>query len=321
MSRLKISVTRKIPDTALAALRKDFEVSVWEEETAPTYNQLKEFCRDSNAILPMLSDTISADIIKSNPNLKVIANFAVGYNNIDLKAAKARGVRIGNTPDVLTDATADLTICLLLMAARHARAAIQNVDNGEWKNWEPMGFLGKSLRGKTLGVFGFGRIGQAVARIASKAWDMRVLACTRGNSTVELDYPFESRELSTLITESDFLTVHAPLTTETEGLFNAQAFSGMKPGSIFINTARGEIHDNDALHSALTDGPLFAAAADVNNPEPISQSHPLLQLPNFILLPHIGSATEDARSRMAGIAAENIKCALQRSAMPAEIKL
>jgi glyoxylate reductase len=304
-------VTRQLPGSALDRLRAAHDVEVWPERVPPTREELLERARPAEGLLSLLTDHLDADVIGQLPNLRVIANYAVGYDNIDLAAAGARGIRVGNTPDVLTDATADLTFALLLAAARRLPEALTPARSGEWLRWEPGSFLGAEVHGRTLGIIGFGRIGQAVARRA-EGFSMRVIHTTSSHGP---------EAVGALLGEADFVSVHTPLTPTTRHLIDAAALSRMKPTAILINTARGEIVDQSALVNALREGEIAGAALDVTDPEPPAQNDPLLTAPNLILTPHIGSATRAARERMADLAVDNLLAGLDGRALPHEVAL
>jgi glyoxylate reductase len=253
-------------------------------------------------LLSLLSDRIDATLIAGAPKLRAVANYAVGYDNIDLQAAADRGIAVGNTPDVLTDATADLAFALLLAAARKIPEAVGSVRQGDWLTWEPARYLGAEVHGATLGIVGFGRIGQAMAKRA-RGFEMEVLHT--GDTA-----------LPSLLERSNYVSLHLPLNAETRHLIDADALTRMKPSAILVNTARGEIVDLDALARALTTGQIAGAALDVTDPEPLPPDHPLLKAPNVIVTPHIGSATRATRERMADIAVDNLLAALDGRAMP-----
>lgn len=304
-------VTRQLPGAALDRLSAAHEVEIWPDRAPPTPEQLLDRARDVEGLLSLLTDELDADAIAHLPDLRVISNYAVGYNNIDLAAAAARGIRVGNTPDVLTDATADLTFTLLLAAARRLPEAFVNARSGEWIGWEPASFLGSEVYGRTLGIIGFGRIGQAVARRA-EGFGMRVLHTSSADGAQELD---------TLLRESDFVSIHVPLTSATRHVIDETALNKMKPTAILINTARGEIIDQPALMRALRDKQIAAAALDVTDPEPPAPDDPLFSAPNLVLTPHIGSATRAARERMADLAVNNLLAGLDAKPMPHEVTL
>jgi glyoxylate reductase len=254
----------------------------------------------------MLTDRLDAGVIENLPHLRAISNYAVGYDNIDLAAAAARGIPVGNTPDVLTDATADLAFALLLAAARNLREAASDVREGNWLTWEPARYLGADVFGATLGIIGMGRIGRAVAKRAS-GFDMTILHANAGDPIDEL------------LERSDFVSLHCPLTPETFHLIDADALSRMKSTAILINTARGPIVDQHALRWALEANVIAGAALDVTDPEPMAAEDPLLRAPNLLVVPHIGSATTTTRERMADMAVDNLLAALAGEAMPHQV--
>ena len=301
----RIFVTRELPGAALARLKESHDTTIWPGQLPPSYEQLREHSAEADALLTLLTDRIDAQLIAGAPKLRVIANYAVGYDNIDVAAAGARGIQVGNTPDALTDATADLTFALLMAAARRITEAAAFARNGQWQTWEPAGFLGADVHGATLGIIGLGRIGQAVARRAA-GFGMEVL-------TTETR---DQHNLEHLLRRSDFVSIHLPLTDGTRKLIGAQAFALMKPTAILVNTARGAIVDRDALAKALHTGQLAGAALDVTDPEPLTADDPLWSAPNLLVVPHIGSATWSARERMTEMAVENILAGLAGTPLP-----
>ena len=290
-------VTRELPGTALDRLRAAHEVEVWPGELPPSREELVEHARDAEGLLCLLTDTIDADVIAACAQLRAISNYAVGSDNIDAEAAARRGIEVAVTPDVLTDTTADLAFALMLAAARRLPEGERAVRAGEWRTWEPSGWLGQDVHGATLCVVGRGRIGSAVARRA-EAFGMRVVAVGRGDSLVDA------------LAGADFVSIHCPLTDETRGLIGQAELRAMKPTAVLVNTARGPIVQTEALRRALTDGEIAAAALDVTDPEPLPADHPLLAAPNALVVPHIGSATHRTRERMADLAVENLLAAL-----------
>lgn len=303
MSKPKVFVSRIIPAAGLDKVKAECEVDIWTEQLPPPYEILAERVKGVDGLLCLLTDRIDGALMDAaGPQLKVISQMAVGYDNIDIAAATARGIPVGNTPGVLTEATADLTFALLLAAARRIVEGTQYIKNGEWKTWEPETLLGADLTGATLGIVGWGRIGQAVAKRAS-GFDMRVIAHSRSKFS---EAGVEQVDFDTLLAESDFVSIHTPLTPETRHLINRDALHKMKHTAILINTARGPIVDQEALYDALTDGTIAYAALDVTDPEPMKPDHPLLSLPNLTIVPHIGSASVRTRNRMAEIAADNL---------------
>jgi len=303
-------VTRRLPGTALARLAAEHEVEIWPERLPPPPTVLRERTAGAEGLLCLLTDHVDAELLGACPNLRAIANYGVGTDNIDVAAATARGIPVGNSPDVLTEATADLAFALILAAARRLPEAQAAVHAGEWLTWEPDFLLGRDVSGATLGIIGYGRIGRAVARRA-KGFAMKILH----TPTRETD----GTPLDDLLVEADFVSIHCPLTAETRHLIDRAALRRMKPTAILINTARGPIVDQDALRLALTEGRIAGAALDVTDPEPLPPEHPLLKAPNLIVLPHIGSATHQARERMADLAVENLLAALAGLPMPHQV--
>jgi glyoxylate reductase len=300
-----VFVTRELPGDAVDRLRERHDVDVWPEPGAPPHDELRERAGESDALLTMLTDRIDADLIRSSRKLRAIANYAVGTDNVDLDAATAAGIPVGNTPDVLTDATADLAFALLLAVARRLRDADAAVRAGEWPEWSPGGFLGRDVAGATLGVVGFGRIGRAVAR-RGEGFGMEIVHTSRSGGV----------PLDELLERSDYVSIHAPLTPETRGLIGERELGLMKPTSILVNTARGQLVQTPALERALRDGRIAGAGLDVTDPEPLPGDHPLLRAPNLLVVPHIGSATDTTREKMATMAADNLLAALDGERMP-----
>jgi glyoxylate reductase len=301
----RVFVTRRLPGGALDRLSAAHAVEVWPERLPPTPAQLRAGAAGADGLLTLLTDRVDDELLAGAPALRAIANYAVGVDNIDLDAARARGIAVGNTPDVLTDATADLTWALLMAAARRLSDAAASVRAGDWLTWEPSGFLGADVAGATLGIVGMGRIGRAVARRAV-GFDMTVLHTGRDGGV----------PVAELLARSDFVSLHCPLTPRTRGLIDAEALGAMKPSAIVVNTARGPIVDRRALAWALEVGEIAGAALDVTDPEPLSAEDPLLRAPNLLVVPHIGSATRTARERMAEMAVENLLAALDERPMP-----
>jgi glyoxylate reductase len=298
-------VTRRLPGTALERLSGAHEVEIWPERLPPDPDRLRTGAEKAHGLLTMLSDRVDAALIEACPELRAIANYAVGFDNIDLDAASARGIQVGNTPDVLTDATADLAFALLMAAARKLPQAMADVSKGDWLTWEPARYLGASVHGATLGIIGMGRIGAAVAR-RGRGFDMEVI-----HSDIGGGLPLEE-----LLERSDFVSLHAPLTPETHHLIDAHALSRMRSSAILVNTARGPMVDQQALAQALREGTIAGAALDVTDPEPPDRNDPLLSAPNLIVTPHIGSATRAAREQMADMAVDNLLAGLDGRPMP-----
>ena len=301
----RIFVTRKLPFPALDRLRAAHDVDEWPGELPPGPDDLRAHAREADALLTLVTDPVGADLLDAAPDLKAIANMAVGTDNIDVEAAAERGIAVGNTPDVLTDATADLAFALLLALARRIVPGAETVRSGEWRTWEPAGDLGADLAGATLGIVGWGRIGQAVARRA-EGFGMEIVHSSRSSGV----------PLSELLEQADFVSVHTPLTPETRHLIGAEALGRMKPTALLVNTSRGGVVDQDALRTALHEGAIAGAALDVTDPEPLPADHPLLDAPNLLVVPHVGSATVHTRARMAEMAVENLLAALDGNPMP-----
>jgi glyoxylate reductase len=298
----RVFVTRRLVGDALDRLEAVHDVEVWPHARPPTPTELREHAREAEGLLTLLTDRIDEHLLQAAPHLRAIANYAVGTDNVDLDATRARNILVGATPDVLTDATADLAFALLRAAARRLPEAAAAVRRGEWRTWEPARWLGADVAGATLGIVGFGRIGQAVARRAG-GFDMEVL------HTRQLD-------LDALLPRADFVSIHVPLSKDTERLIDARALQRMKPTAILVNTARGGIVDPEALGEALHEHRLGGAALDVTDPEPLPSDHPLLNAPNLLVVPHVGSATLGARSRMTEMAVENLLAGLDGAPMP-----
>lgn len=307
----RVLVTEPIVESVTRKLREYFEVIIGERGDFNDEESLITAIPDFDALLPMLSNPVTADVIKAGKGLKVIANHAVGYNNIDLEAAKKAGVKVANTPDVLTESSADCTLALILATARKICEAQLYVRNGKFEGWEPLGFLGMELNGKTLGILGMGGIGTAVARRA-KAFGMEVLYHNRNKvdkqTEKELNAHYVS-EVKELAQRSDVLSLHCPLTSDTHHIINADILELMPEHALLINTARGPVADEAALAEALHRGQIGGAGIDVFEEEP--DIHPnLLSAPNCVLTPHIASATEETRTAIGMLAAEAITAVL-----------
>jgi glyoxylate reductase len=281
-------------------LRQAHEVDLWPDPDPPPRPELLERSAEADALLTILTERIDAELMDAAPNLKAIANYAVGTDNIDVEAATARGIPVGNTPDVLTETTAELAFGLMLAVARRLVEADAYVRAGRWGEWSPDLLLGRDLHGATLGIVGFGRIGKAVARRA-EGFGMTVL---------------HGIPLNDLLERSDFVSLHAPLTPDTHGLIGAAELGRMKPTASLINTARGPLVDTMALERALREGEIAGAGLDVTDPEPLPADHPLLRAPNLVVAPHIGSASHRTREAMADMAVDNLLAALAGERMP-----
>lgn len=311
----RVYVTRHLPQPALDLLARHAQVAVWPGELPPPRAVLMKEVVDSDGLLTLLTDRVDGALLDAAPRLRIVSNYAVGYDNIDIAAATARRVLIANTPDVLTETTADFTFALMLAAARRVIECEQYVQAGRWRTWGPETLLGRDLYGMTLGIIGLGRIGRAVARRAA-GFDMRVLYY---NHRRKLEDEHEGGPIYTpldrLLAESDFVSLHCPLTDETYHLLDRDALDRLKPDAILVNTARGPLIDTRALIEVLRQKPIIAAL-DVTDPEPLPPGHPLLTLPNTIITPHAASATVRTRTRMALMAVENILAALRGERPP-----
>jgi glyoxylate reductase len=302
-----VFVTRRIPEVGLERIRAACDAEVWPEQLPPPYDRIRQKVADCDGLVALLTDRIDAALLDAAPRLKVVSNYAVGFNNIDVPAATERGVCVGNTPGALTDATADCAFMLLIAAARKLVEGVLDVRAGRWRTWEPVGYLGVDLAGKTLGVVGMGRIGTALARRCQRGWDMTVLYYdTQPNPAAEAELGARRVGLDELLRESDFVSVHAALTPENHKLIGAAQFQLMKPTAVFVNTARGPLVDQKALYEALKSRTIFAAGLDVTDPEPPDPNDPLLRLPNVVIAPHLASATYSTRDGMAEICADNL---------------
>jgi glyoxylate reductase len=317
MAKPKVFVTRLMPEEGLAIVREAADAQIWEDELPPPHDVLFDKVRGIDGLLSLLTDRVDAHLMDSAPRLKVVSNLAVGFDNIDIPSATERGIPVGNTPGVLTDTTADFAFTLLMAAARRLQEGIDYVRAGKWKTWGPMLLMGQDIHGATLGIIGFGRIGQGMAA-RSAGFGMRVLYYdVYRRQDLEQSMGVAYADLDTLYRESDFITVHTDLNEQTRHMINHDAFSRMKRSAIVINTARGPIVDPQALYDALKAGRIGGAALDVTEPEPIPIDSPLLTLPNCIIAPHIASASVATRGKMARIAAENLVAGLRGDRLPA----
>lgn len=313
MTLPKIFITRTIPDRGLFLIKEHFQPDIWPDDLPPSRDELIERTRGVDGVLCLLTEKIDGEIMDAiGPQLKVISSMSVGMDHIDVAAASARGIPVGNTPGVLTDATADQAFALMLSAARRIVEADRFLKAGKWVTWHPSLLLGADFAGSTLGIVGFGRIGQAVAKRA-QGFDMRVLY---HSPNAQPAYGAQSVDLDTLLHESDFVSVHVPLKSETRHLVNAEFLSKMKPNAILVNTARGGVLDQNALCRALKSNQIFAAALDVTDPEPLPMDSQLLELENCIIVPHLGSASKKTRDMMSLLAAQNLIAGLTGERLP-----
>jgi glyoxylate reductase len=314
----KVFVTRVLPEAGLEKIRQHCDAEIWPEQLPPPYELLRKRAAECDGMVTLLTDRIDAALLDAAPRLKVVSNFAVGFNNIDVAAATRHGIAVGNTPGVLTDATADMAFALLIAAARRVVEGDRDARAGKWKTWEPVGYLGQDLVGRTLGIVGMGRIGFAMARRCRLGWDMNIIYHDqRPSPPAETELQARRVDLPTLLRESDFISVHTDLNEQTRGMFNAAAFAQMKRTCVFINSARGPLVDQAALVEALKRGTIFAAGLDVTDPEPPLPGDPLLKLPNVVVAPHIASATVGTRNNMATICADNLLAGVTGKPLPA----
>ena len=296
-------VTRALPGDALDRLRAEHEVEVWSGRLPPPRKALLDEARRSEGMLTMLTDTIDAEVLEAGSGLAAVANYAVGVDNVDVEAATARGVPVGNTPDVLTESTAELTLALMLAVMRRLPEASARVIAGDWLTWEPARLLGRDLSRATVGIVGHGRIGQVVARRV-ECFGASVITAGRGDP------------VTPLLEEADVVTLHCPLTDQTRGLIDEAALRAMKPTAFLVNTARGPIVETAVLTRALRQRWIAGAALDVTDPEPLPPDHPLLRIPTALVTPHVASATHATREAMAEMAVDNLLAALRGERKP-----
>lgn len=311
-----VYVTRRIPEAGLELIRPACRVRLWEGDLPPPKEVILREVADCDGLLCLVTDPIDAQVIGAGERLRVISQFAVGVDNVDVAAATARSIPVGHTPGVLTEATADMTFALLMAAARRIPEGVEKVRAGEWRTWEPLGLLGAEVWGATLGIVGLGRIGTALARRA-RGFGMRILYHDPARKPdLEAELGMEYVSLDDLLAQADFVSLHCPLISETRQLIGEQALRRMKPTAILVNAARGPVVDTDALVQALQEEWIASAALDVTDPEPLPADHPLANLPNCVVVPHLGSATVTARNRMATRAAENLLAGLRGDRLP-----
>ncbi len=313
MKKPKVFITRRIPDSGLNMIYKECDVDLWDQDLPPSKAELLTHIAGVDGILSLLSDEIDSKVMQAaGKNFRVISNYAVGFDNIDVQTATKRGVAVGHTPDVLTEATADFSFALMMSAGRRVVEAEKYVHAGKWKTWGPSTLLGVDFAGATLGIIGFGRIGKAMARRAT-GFGMRIIFY---GPTADPLPGMTKVDLDTLYRESDFISLHTPLTPETRHMINTEAFDKMKTTAVLVNTARGEVVDQDALYDALKNHKIFAAGIDVTDPEPLPMDSPLLTLDNIIICPHIASGSRSTRENMANIAAQNLLAGLRGEPLP-----
>ena len=290
-----VYITRRVLDSGINLLKDNgYQVAVWPKDRPMTSLELSSAAKNVNVLWCTLTDSIDKKFLTENKHLKLITNYAVGTNNIDKVAAAELGIKIFNTPDVLTEATAEMAFGLMIASARNFRAAMKNAEEGHWSHFEPKGFLGHALKGKTVGILGFGRIGKRMSEMCVGAFEMKVKSYKRGEDLIDF------------VRDLDVISLHIPLTPETKHIIGKKELAAMKTTAIVVNTARGDVIDQEALYLALKNKELFSAGLDVTSPEPLIPTHQLYSLPNVIILPHIGSATFEAREAMSLMCANNI---------------
>ncbi len=311
-----VVLTHPLPEEWIASLRAQVRLVVGPEGVAGVHPSLEPYLAEAEGLLTWLIDRVDEALLARMPRLRVVSNMAVGVDNIDLEACRRRGIPVGHTPGVLTDAVADLTLALLLAVARGIFPAAQDAREGRWGLWSPTRWLGADLQGRTLGIVGLGGIGQAVARRAV-GFGLRIVYASRTpKPEAESAYGARRLPLDELLAVSDFVSLHVPLTPETRGLIGEAALRRMKATAYLINMARGPVVDTDALVRALQEGWIAGAALDVTDPEPLPSEHPLYRLPNCVIVPHIGSATHATRRRMAELACANLLAGLRGEPLP-----
>jgi lactate dehydrogenase-like 2-hydroxyacid dehydrogenase len=319
--RPRVFVARIIPDDGLRPVTESTDADIWQEDLPPPRDELLRRVAGCDGVLTLLTDGVDAEFLDAaGPQLKVVSNYAVGFDNVDVAECTRRGVPVGNTPGVLTETTADLAWALLMAAARRLPEGDRYVRDGRWRTWGPLLLLGPDVHGGTLGIVGFGRIGQAVAQRA-RGFGMTILYHDVGRAAEAVEaelgatfVPFEE-----LLERSDFVSLHVNLTPETRGLIDAAALRRMKPTSILVNTSRGPVIDTDDLVAGLRAAEIAAAALDVTDPEPLPADHPLIAMDNCLVVPHIASASRATRGRMATMAAANLLAGIRDERLPTPV--
>lgn len=304
----KILITRNFPAAGIDLLKAEgLQVTERDQEYPMTHDELVLMARSHNILFCTLTDKIDKQFLNKCSHIKMISQFGVGYDNIDISEATKLKIPVGNTPDVLSEATADIAFGLMLATSRKMFWHHKSIQRGEWKYFTPSAHLGIELKGKTLGIFGMGRIGLEMAKRCKGAYGMKVIYCSR-HRNIEAEQKLGAQMVSfdELLKENDVLSVHCSLNEETRGIFNMEAFKKMKKSAIFINTSRGPVHNEKDLTEALLNKDIWGAGLDVTDPEPMKPDNPLLEMENVAVLPHIGSGTEEVRTKMSILAAENI---------------
>jgi glyoxylate reductase len=319
--RPKVFVSRLIPDEGIDPIVAACEARVWEGELPPPRPDLLAAVAGCAGVVTLLTDRVDDEFLDAaGSQLKVVSNYAVGFDNVDVPACTARGVAVGNTPGVLTETTADLAWALLMAAARRLPEGDRYVRAGRWKTWGPLLLLGPDVHGATIGIVGFGRIGQAMARRA-RGFGMTILYhdVQRADAAVEAEFAATFLPLEELLPRADYVSLHVNLTPETRGLIDAETLGRMRPTAVLVNTSRGAVVDGAALAEALRAGTIYAAALDVTDPEPIPPDDPLLALDNCLVVPHIASASRATRAKMAEMAAANLLAGIRGERLPTPV--
>jgi glyoxylate reductase len=317
-SRPRVFVSRKIPDEGLARVVAQADADLWLDDLPPPHDELLRRVAGVDGLLALITDRVDDELLdRAGPQLRVVSNYAVGFDNIDVPACTRRGVAVGNTAGVLTETTADAAFALLMAVARRIPEAYDYVRQDRWKTWGPMLFLGPDIHHATLGILGFGRIGREIAKRA-RGFDMQVLYYDVQAASSEDEQRLGARRTSMdeVLAQSDFVTMHVNLTPETHHLMNRERFSKMKRSAMLVNASRGPVVDPDALYEALKNGVIAGAALDVTEPEPMPGDHPLLTLPNCLIVPHIASASYATRGKMASLAADNLFAGIRGEPLP-----
>lgn len=316
MSKPKVFVTRLIPEKGLELIRDSCDMDLWQAELPPSREELLQHVRGVDGLLCLLTEQINGAVMdEAGPQLKVISNHAVGFDNIDVMAATARKIPVGNTPEVLTDATADFAFALIMSVARRIPEGERYIHDGKWKTWGPLILLGGELTGATLGLIGFGRIGKAMAKRAV-GFEMRVIYYDPNETKPNPELKASPVDFETLLEESDYISLHTPLTPDTHHLIDSEALSKMKSNAVLVNTSRGPVVDPEALYEALKEKRIFGAGLDVTEPEPLPPDSPLLTLDNIVITPHIASASQETRAKMAWMAARNLVAGVKGEPLP-----
>lgn len=315
---MNVFINKNIPEAGIQLLKKEgINLTINPTENILSRNEFLEICQKNDALINVGANNLDEEFFQKCPNLKGIALFSVGYDAVNIASANSRKIPIGNTPDVLSRATSDVAFLLMQNVARKAFYNYNKIAKGNWKNFDALENLGQELYGKTLGIFGLGRIGFEMAKKCKAAFDMNIIYHNRSqNAVAEKELDAKYVDFDTLLSSSDVLSIHSNFSSDNEEIFNKNTFSKMKNNAIFINTARGKFHNENDLQHALENGIIWGAGLDVTNPEPMKPDNPLLFMPNCCILPHIGSATYEARNAMAICAAQNIIALFENKKMP-----